>query len=651
MTNEAWICFYYHVRGPPILITKPSSPFICFRLKHGVSRRDNAVLKPLLGLDVLLEASALLSHLPGGRALPPLLLRAQPRLVQTLPSAVRHLASSAKSAAEGVVQTLRRREASMEGPSSLEAVAAPLLGCRAVLLTLRALLPACPRAMLASLCQEQQLLECMALLHDRLCPVLAVRLSGDNAEGGGALAQLRAAAAHIELASASVASLLVCQGVLGARPEDGVCAGAEDEDEAGGCSSSGGGAGSSRGDPGAAAAGAALVEAAQALVSSGPIDAVGSAAATVPTLANALVETHGFAAAVARARDRGLIELDDAQIDYLAALLPGIWQPPARVSGPEQGTNSAPSGYQPAPLQLAAVETVRGLLPDVGPGFAAACLDASGGSPEAAISAILDGNVPAAVATLGRNAGWDAYARFIGAPAAAKPPSNGTTTPSTPAKPSTRPAAGSVKPRASSRYLDARETSLRRQLQTRALEAQWEYEDEFDDSLEDLAPPPARDVTADDEGAEAAAAGVSRLSLGAADGPARGARPDSKRRGAPGLKQWVLNGRVYNYKKEGATQATSNEHLQQLLTEASAKKEEIHGLGRGGNRPIVQATSGAPPADGRAPSAQAAPRDRESGGERKDSAPRDRRRKEQHKSGVANHHRKDRAAQKLQRAM
>ena len=48
---------------------------------------------------------------------------------------------------------------------------------------------------------------------------------------------------------------------------------------------------------------------------------------------------------------------------------------------------------------------------------------------------------------------------------------------------------------------------------------------------------------------------------------------------------WVLNGRVYNYRKEGASPAPNQAAADELVAMQKAEKDGIQGLAAGGNKP------------------------------------------------------------------
>lgn len=68
---------------------------------------------------------------------------------------------------------------------------------------------------------------------------------------------------------------------------------------------------------------------------------------------------------------------------------------------------------------------------------------------------------------------------------------------------------------------------------------------------------------------------------------------NAKRRGQssrPGS-LWVLDGRIYNYPKPGAVAAADEAAAQALVEASHADKDKIHGMGPGGNAPILPRTS------------------------------------------------------------
>ena len=48
---------------------------------------------------------------------------------------------------------------------------------------------------------------------------------------------------------------------------------------------------------------------------------------------------------------------------------------------------------------------------------------------------------------------------------------------------------------------------------------------------------------------------------------------------------WVMNGRIYNYRKEGATPVPNQAAAEEAVQAQRAATKELHGLGAGGNKP------------------------------------------------------------------
>ncbi|EFJ49762.1 hypothetical protein VOLCADRAFT_89548 [Volvox carteri f. nagariensis] len=156
--------------------------------------------------------------------------------------------------------------------------------------------------------------------------------------------------------------------------------------------------------------------------------------------------------------------------------------------------------------------------------------------------------------------------------------------------------------------------------------------------------------------------------VGAAAMPVPGGAGRGGRGGRGGERLWVLDGKIYNYAKEGAQMVSSRQEADALMDAARQAAMAIHGLGPGGNKGLMrqqQQQQQQPAADGSDSSedegrgAQAAHgrggggrggqggaggRGSGEGGGSGDRRQHDR--KEKNKAAVANHHRKDRALRK-----
>lgn len=182
-------------------------------------------------------------------------------------------------------------------------------------LTLAALLQAHPPAAALLLQQGPGLIEALGAVHDQLLP--AVHRLARSAGGGGsqpaALLLALRQACHVELACERLAQLLLLHGYI-QPPEGAVGAGSSS-------------AGSSR----AGAAGGSAVDRGEALLQAlmllghqeeeaGARGAPGGADGG-PSLAEALAQRLGLGGSVQAALQTDALSLDDAQADYVAALL------------------------------------------------------------------------------------------------------------------------------------------------------------------------------------------------------------------------------------------------------------------------------------------------------------------------------------------
>ncbi|KAK9841517.1 hypothetical protein WJX74_007126 [Apatococcus lobatus] len=198
--------------------------------------------------------------------------------------------------------------------------------------------------------------------------------------------------------------------------------------------------------------------------------------------------------------------------------------------------------------------------------------------------------------------------------------------------------------------------------------AQWEYDDEYDDSFDDLATH-GNEGIADAEGEDEEAAQSGRRRVGqpgvGAGGPSTGTggrsggrqghsqQPQEAmaggrgrgRRDAGRSKLWVLDGRVYNYRKPGAVEVSGQGEAEQVLAAAQEATHHIHGLGPGGNKPAAAAPEGEAASNStpglEEPSGSSGSRPPSNADKRSHAQ------KDKHKGSIGNHHRKDRALRKM----
>ncbi|KAL3132505.1 hypothetical protein ABBQ32_009050 [Trebouxia sp. C0010 RCD-2024] len=402
------------------------------------------------------------------------------------------------------------------------------------------------------------------------------------------------------------------------------------------------------------------------------------------TLLNTLLSAFALAAAAQSAISKGLIQIDIDQQDYLGVLLGDPMGFGSSVGSQALQAAPASTGEDSQQALRGYIAPIKDVLPDFGDGFLAAALQHFSYNSEQVIHALLEGALPPELKALdphmplqtlsqqpaggrkadprdsGKGKAPMSEARWSDlavAAAAADKPSSGSTDPILTGPQAARRATH----KATSRILDTK-TDAERAAQLQFADAsQWEYEDEYDDSYDDLAPfgnDGVADVEGDGEAGPAQPGGYSRSrgtqppGFPTAGRPPAGQQQQQQQRGAKPSKQWVLNGRVYNYRKEGAVEVRGEGEAQQVL---QATADAIHGLGPGGNVPQAPPQQSASAQDDGTQASirggETATRGRGSqrgGGQRggSDSVQRDHRHKDMHKAAVANHHRKDRALRK-----
>ena len=149
---------------------------------------------------------------------------------------------------------------------------------------------------------------------------------------------------------------------------------------------------------------------------------------------------------------------------------------------------------------------------------------------------------------------------------------------------------GDHRDRAGNRTWDLRTTADDRAA-TLARCAELEYDDEYDDSFDELAEVANVGSTAGEVSEGPPAGGPSGAS-GRSNANAN-ARAGGQGQGASANKAyWIADGRVYHSKKEGATriQAGGVEEAARLAAaQSAASRDEVHGLGAGGNRAAFDA--------------------------------------------------------------
>ena len=676
------------------------------------SAEHTTAVATLLSVPSLLGICVLYGSGPGSEVFDRDLSSIAAALLELKPSLMEELARASEVIAENMLDVVEACSAAvseaLHAPSTqtaslhLVSVIDGMLYLRDSALTLCALFRMLPKASQALLRFGPGLIESLSAVHDTLVPRLTSMKSMGNSERdmkqlSGTIntdaddvpseKKLQRLSFHLELASEKAIELLLFHAFL---DRNLVC------DYFGEDSNMEGSSSMRKTSQDASNRGEGLVHCLTLLgYREGPDS--GRTEATSMSLPGALTHRYGLPGRIYAAMLNEVISLDEAQIEYVCALL-GISDlaassvPLPSWLEPQEGSHQVDTTplIQPKGMgdivtedveRLSLVSQVKDLLPDLGEGFIAACLDVFENSPELTINALLEGSLPKEIASLDRgmtmesyqNQKWQAVAshlaqssghRGTGASLEAIPSSmDGTGTRGSGDRNDlsrlsnapqhlqnmSRYTAPSVKRRGAdtltAKFLDAKDSSFRQNLVLSAVDLQWEYEDEYDDSFDELM------LVGPDGMAEAEEA------LNSTSYTDKDTQPDSHGRnaadprnekhvGKKASKKWVLDGRIYNYPKSGA---------KELVQDASRTVQP------GIESSDVDKTLEAKSPEGEGPlSAVGTSKETERKESRRHSqqkqthghdANRERRWKDKHKSSVANHRRKDRAAQKLSRGM
>jgi hypothetical protein len=270
-----------------------------------------------------------------------------------------------------------------------------------------------------------------------------------------------------------------------------------------------------------------------------------------------------------------------------------------------------------------------------GAGFLAACLDELGDSSERVVDALLAGSIPPALSDVSQQLDLGGYLEAKEKPVEEFPElAQGKGRKGLTNRGGAKGGHGPKKANAvTSRFLDTVETSYKDRLRNSIIAAQWEeqeYDDEYDDTFDDPIKAPAAGQDGD----------LPTLAMAMATDSSKGGQGRRTEPPTPitagkskQSRMWVLDGRVYNYKKAGSRAVSSQEEADAVLAEQKLSKLEIHGLGPQGNKHVAVETGrdSKPTGDSR----------RSTGSYRG---------KEKNKAAIGNHHRRDRAAKKQAKA-
>ncbi|KAK8369755.1 hypothetical protein V6Z11_A01G131500 [Gossypium hirsutum] len=311
---------------------------------------------------------------------------------------------------------------------------------------------------------------------------------------------------------------------------------------------------------------------------------------------------------------RGWIFMDDEQFQYLSGIMTFSTKGIAKEQTPKPpmsapATSSKVQMDEDAAIMQSKISQVKDLFPDYGKGFIAACLEVYNQNPEEVIQRILEGTlhedllaldtsletmpVPKSASTLSRNDKGKGKmvdadkgkGKLVDTIAV----SSTTTVPVVNRQPVEGPSVSSSSTvgrfirkskddSPDSATLDSRDEndSLRKV----ALISQYEYEDEYDDSFDDLG------LSVAESGVEETEILSDKLisNFGKSQPESSGQTMPSSKWGSRQKPQYyVKDGKNYSYKVAGSV-AVANANEASLVTQA--QEELIHRLGRGGNLPL-----------------------------------------------------------------
>lgn len=305
-------------------------------------------------------------------------------------------------------------------------------------------------------------------------------------------------------------------------------------------------------------------------------------------------------------KESGWLFMDDEQYQYLTRMmtdpLPAVSRKVPNASNPARSDGLQMA--EDAAIAESKVSQVKDLFPDFGKGFISACLEVYDQNPEEVIQRILEGTLhedlrgldtsmdtvpPKSASSLTKT---DKGKRIL-VESTQLPSITPISLPQKPKHESVS-SSGSSKSSSVGRFIRKSKGDQpdhdplgsrdeKHMEKTTALLSQYEYEDEYDDSFDDLG------TTLMESGVEETEILGERISskLSASS------RPESQGSGSSAANaKWnsrkkpqffVKDGKNYSYKVEGSV-AVADQKQASLLNQA--QKELIHGLGRGGNRPL-----------------------------------------------------------------
>uniref|UniRef100_A0A803MYS6 CUE domain-containing protein n=1 Tax=Chenopodium quinoa TaxID=63459 RepID=A0A803MYS6_CHEQI len=302
----------------------------------------------------------------------------------------------------------------------------------------------------------------------------------------------------------------------------------------------------------------------------------------------------------------GWVFIDDEQYQYLTVMMTHPLPAVSRKlpSAPNSGRSDDLQVTEDAVIAESKISQVKDLFPDYGKGFISACLEAYDHNPEEVIQRILEGTLHDDLRKL------DTKLKIIppkSAPQLTKkdkgkgifvestelPTTNSIIKPQKPKQAAVSSSGSSISSSVGRFVRKSKDDQPdhdnlgsrdeKHMEKTTALLSQYEYEDEYDDSFDDLG------MTVVESGVEeteilgekirsklSVPSGAESHGFGSS---AAASKWNSKKK----PQFYVKDGKNYSYKVEGSV-AVADQKQASLINQA--QKEQIHGLGRGGNRPL-----------------------------------------------------------------
>ncbi|EPS61490.1 hypothetical protein M569_13307, partial [Genlisea aurea] len=289
------------------------------------------------------------------------------------------------------------------------------------------------------------------------------------------------------------------------------------------------------------------------------------------TFIRAIEAHHGIMGRINLLTESGWLAMDREQCRYLSFVATGKEQASSTVDAP----STARMVDEDAAIAESKISQIKELFPNYGRGFLSACLEVYNQDAEEVIQRILEGSLHKELVE-----SLDISSEQLPSSSSATTKATTTTFSKQDKKGKGKMEDSIVEIRSSGRFIrkDAGEPSGfeamndRELAKTAALITQMEYEDEYDDSFDEL----GLGVGDDDPG------GLLRPR----DEEAAAAAPASSNSWNSRTKPpqfYVKDGKNYSYRVEGSVAASDFEEAR-LINQA--QKELIHGLGRGGNLPL-----------------------------------------------------------------